>query len=54
MQPGSEPATGGRERSHQIDDYGTRLFKQAWFNSAGRFNRKTHADLLAQKYIEKI
>jgi hypothetical protein len=54
MQPCSQPATGSRERSHQIDDCGTRLLKQAWFNSARRFDRKVHADLLPQKDFGKI
>jgi hypothetical protein len=47
MQPGSKPATGGRERRYQIDDCRIRLLKQAWFNSAGCFDRNAHADLLA-------
>ncbi len=54
MQPGSKPATGGRERHHEIDNRGTRLLKQAWFNSAACFNHKAHADLLAQKSTDKI
>ncbi len=54
MQSDSQPATGGRQGCHEIDDCGIRLLKQAWFNSAGCFNRETHADLLAPKNEHNI